>query len=77
MGFLDDGERDAEIEDLEVAHFLGERDDLGQEIDSKAKRVTTTADTSPLCLHGEDAARDAHIALLELATPVFENLSEC
>ena len=30
---VDDGERDAESEALEVANLLGELDDLGQEVD--------------------------------------------
>ena len=36
MGLVDDGQRDAEVKNLEVAHLLGQRDDLRQEVDAKA-----------------------------------------
>ena len=74
VSFVDDGQRDAEVEVLEIANLLGQRNNLREEIDTQAERVTTTADTRTLCIDSENAARDAQVSLLDTASPVFENL---
>ena len=39
MGLVDDGQRDPEAEILEVAHLLGQLDDLGEEVDLNKFRI--------------------------------------
>ena len=70
---VDDGQRNAEVEDLEVANFLGQRDDFGQEIDAQTQDVSAAADASALRLDREYAPGNAQIALLHLASPVFKD----
>ena len=74
MSFVDNGQRHAEVEDLQVAHFFGQGDDLGQEVDPQTQNVAPAADARPLSVDGEDAARHSEIALLHFARPVFEDL---
>jgi len=74
VSFVDDGQWNAEVEVLEIANLLGQRDNLREEIDTQAKRVTTTADTRTLGIDSENAARYAQVSLLDTASPVFENL---
>ena len=73
MSLVDDGQRDAEVENLQVAHLLGQRDDLGQEIDAQAESVAASADARALSVDRKNAPRHAQSALLHFASPIFED----
>lgn len=74
VSLVDDGEGDAEVEDLEVPHLLGQRDDLGQEVDAEAERVAPAPDPGPLGIDGEDPAGNAQVPLLHFPSPVLKDL---
>ena len=74
MGFIDNSQRHSEVEDLQVSNFFGQGDDLRQEVDAEAQDVSASSDAGALGVDGENAARDAQIALLHFARPVFEDL---
>ncbi len=66
MGFVDDGQRHAEAQPLQVTHLLGERDDLGQEVDLELEHGSG-ASAGARVLDGEDASGHAQVALLHLS----------
>ena len=59
MSLVDNCQRNAEIEDLEVAHFLRQRDDFGQEIDAETESIASTSNASSLRVDRKDATRNA------------------
>ena len=73
MGLVDDGERNAEVENFQVAHFLGQRDDLWKKVDTESERVTSTANSRALRIDGENTARNAQVTLLYFTSPIFKN----
>lgn len=65
VGLVDNGQRDAETQPLEVADLFGQGDDLWQEVDFKLKHVSSTPSGTSI-LNGEDATGHTKVALLHL-----------
>lgn len=65
VGFVDDGQWDAEAQPLEVAHLFRQGDDLREEVDFQLEHVSGTAAGSSV-LYCEDAARHSKVTLLNL-----------
>ena len=74
MRLVDYSQRNAEVEDLEIADLLSKSDDLRKEVDAQAQRTGAATDPGALRIYGENATGHAQVALLNSAGPLFEYL---
>ena len=73
MRLVDDSQRHAEPQALEVANLLRQLNDLREEVDLEPE-LAALARLGPLAVDGEDAARHAQVPLLHLPRPVVKDL---
>lgn len=56
VSLVDNRQRNAEVQDLEIADFLGQRDDFGQKIDAKTEGITPSTNAGSLGIDGKDTS---------------------